>query len=83
MLDSLAPLFAKYPSYSKVLAAVMEPERIFQFRVPRLDDSGAMQVNRGFHVQFNQAIRPYTGGLGFHPSVTQRSWASSRSSRAR
>lgn len=71
VLDSLAPLFAKYPQYSKVLAAVMEPERIFQFRVPWLDDKGVMQVNRGFRVQFNQAIGPYKGGLRFHPSVNQ------------
>merc|ERR1719159_377027 len=71
VLDSLAPLFKKYPKYANVLAAVCEPERIFQFRVPWVDDSGKMQVNRGFRCQFNQAIGPYKGGLRFHPTVNQ------------
>ena len=39
------------------------------FRVPWVDDSGKVQVNRGFRVQFNSAIGPYKGGLRFHPSV--------------
>eukprot|EP01083_Nonionella_stella_P025061 69045_1 len=71
VLDSLAPLFAKYPEYTRVLAAVCEPERIFQFRVPWVDDRGKMQINRGFRCQFNQAIGPYKGGLRFHPTVNQ------------
>merc|ERR1712241_1426046 len=71
VLESLAPLFKKYPKYSKVLAAICEPERIFQFRVPWVDDQGNMQVNRGFRCQFNQAIGPYKGGLRFHPTVNQ------------
>merc|ERR1719159_291103 len=71
VLDSLAPLFKKYPKYANVLAAMCEPERIFQFRVPWVDDAGNMQVNRGFRCQFNQAIGPYKGGLRFHPTVNQ------------
>lgn len=71
VLESLGPLFEKYPQYSKVLAAMCEPERIFQFRVPWVDDAGNMQVNRGFRCQFNQAIGPYKGGLRFHPTVNQ------------
>jgi glutamate dehydrogenase (NADP+) len=71
VLESLSPLFKKYPKYAKVLAAVCEPERIFQFRVPWVDDKGNMQVNRGFRCQFNQAIGPYKGGLRFHPTVNQ------------
>ena len=48
---------------------LVEPERIIKFRVPWVDDSGKVQVNRGFRVQFNSAIGPYKGGLRFHPSV--------------
>jgi glutamate dehydrogenase (NADP+) len=40
------------------------------FRVPWVDDSGKVHVNRAFRVQFNSAIGPYKGGLRFHPSVT-------------
>merc|ERR1711881_390249 len=69
VLESLEPLFSKYPHYLKVLPAICEPERVIQFRVPWQDDSGNMQVNRGFRVQFNQGIGPYKGGLRFHPSV--------------
>lgn len=69
VLESLEPLFNKYPQYLKVIPAVCEPERVIQFRVPWQDASGNMQVNRGFRVQYNQAIGPYKGGLRFHPSV--------------
>jgi glutamate dehydrogenase (NADP+) len=46
-----------------------EPERQIIFRVPWVDDSGKLQVNRGFRVQFNGAIGPYKGGIRFHKSV--------------
>ena len=46
-----------------------EPERVFIFRVPWVDDKGEFQINRGFRVQMNSAIGPYKGGLRFHPSV--------------
>uniref|UniRef100_H2YRT5 Glutamate dehydrogenase n=1 Tax=Ciona savignyi TaxID=51511 RepID=H2YRT5_CIOSA len=69
VLSSLRPLFDRYPKYLSVLSAVCEPERVIQFRVPWQDDKGDMQINRGFRVQFNQAIGPYKGGLRFHPSV--------------
>jgi glutamate dehydrogenase (NADP+) len=52
-----------------ILERIVEPERVLMFRVPWLDDSGKVQVNRGFRVQFNSAIGPYKGGLRFHPSV--------------
>ena len=48
---------------------MVEPERIVMFRVPWVDDSGKVQVNRGYRVQFNSAIGPYKGGLRFHPTV--------------
>jgi len=48
---------------------MVEPERVFMFRVPWVDDKGDIQVNRGFRVQMNSAIGPYKGGLRFHPTV--------------
>ena len=53
-----------------VLERLVEPERQLIFRVPWIDDSGVVQVNRGYRVQFNSAIGPYKGGFRFHPSVT-------------
>ena len=49
---------------------IVEPERMFMFRVPWVDDQGKVQVNRGFRVQFNSAIGPYKGGLRLHPLLT-------------
>ncbi len=69
--EAVIPYMAKNPKYAKhkILERIVEPERVFQFRVPWLDDSGEIQVNRGFRVQFNSAIGPYKGGLRFHPTV--------------
>ncbi len=71
VVDSLMPVLDKYPHYreAKVLERIVEPERVIMFRVPWIDDAGAVQVNRGFRVEFNSAIGPYKGGLRFHPSV--------------
>lgn len=52
-----------------VLLRMVEPDRQIMFRVPWVDDQGNTQVNRGYRVQFNNAIGPYKGGLRFHPSV--------------
>ncbi len=52
-----------------LLERIVTPERVILFRVPWVDDSGQVQVNNGFRVQFNSAIGPYKGGLRFHPSV--------------
>lgn len=52
-----------------VLERIVEPDRQIMFRVPWVDDQGKTQVNRGYRVQFNNAIGPYKGGLRFHPSV--------------
>lgn len=69
--DSLIPVFAKYPKYMQhgILERLVEPDRTISFRVPWVDDEGKVRVNRGFRVQFNNAIGPYKGGLRFHPSV--------------
>jgi len=62
-------LFTKNPEYRTALAVVSIPERIIQFRVVWEDDSGKLQVNRAYRVQFNSALGPYKGGLRFHPTV--------------
>ena len=71
VLGSLVPVLAKNPEYIElgIVERIVEPERQFIFRVPWMDDSGKVRVNRGFRVQFNSAIGPYKGGLRFHPSV--------------
>ena len=60
------------PAYmsEKVLERLTEPDRVITFRVEWEDDSGQLQVNRGYRVQFNNALGPYKGGIRFHPSVT-------------
>lgn len=71
VLESIAPVLNKHPEYvnAGIVERLVEPERQIMFRVPWLDDSGAVRVNRGFRVQFNSALGPYKGGLRFHPSV--------------
>ena len=69
VLTSLIPILEKEPKYQKLLPMIVEPERVIMFRVPWVDDSGQIQVNRGFRVQFNGAIGPYKGGLRFRNDV--------------
>lgn len=71
VLESLIPVLEKNPDYIDlgILDRIVEPERQIFFRVPWVDDSGKVQVNRGFRIQFNSAIGPYKGGIRFHPSV--------------
>ncbi|MBR6563459.1 MAG: NADP-specific glutamate dehydrogenase [Clostridia bacterium] len=71
VFESLAPVIEKRPDLVKagIMDRIVEPERFIQFRVAWVDDNGAVQVNRGFRVQFNSAIGPYKGGCRFHPSV--------------
>ena len=73
VLESLEPVIEKHPEYVEcgVLDMIVEPERIIKFRVPWVDDSGKVHINRGFRVQFNSAIGPYKGGIRFHPSVNE------------
>lgn len=52
-----------------VLERLVEPDRIFSFRVCWEDDTGQVRVNRGYRVQFNNTLGPYKGGLRFHRSV--------------
>ncbi len=71
ILNGLKPVIEKHPEYEKaaLLERFVEPERVILFRVPWVDDNGAVHVNKGYRVQFNSAIGPYKGGLRFHPSV--------------
>lgn len=71
VLESLEPVMERRPELERngVVERLVEPERVVMFRVPWVDDSGKVQVNRGYRVQFNSAIGPYKGGLRFHPSV--------------
>ena len=71
VLTSLKPVIDANPEYEKagLLERIVEPERVIMFRVPWVDNSGKVQVNRGFRVQFNSCLGPYKGGLRLHPSV--------------
>ena len=72
VVESIAPVIEANPKYrhAKVLERIVEPERVVLFRVPWVDDSGEIHVNKGFRIEMNSAIGPYKGGLRFHPSVT-------------
>lgn len=71
VLQSLGPVVEKHPEYADnaIIRRLCEPERQIIFRVPWVDDTGHVQINRGFRVEFNSALGPYKGGLRFHPSV--------------
>ena len=71
VFESLELVIDKHPEWEKagLIERFVEPERVIEFRVPWVDDSGKVQVNRGYRVQYNSAIGPYKGGLRFHPSV--------------
>ena len=71
VLESIEDTYNRHPEFedAKIVERLVEPDRIFTFRVTWVDDSGEIQVNTGYRVQFNSAIGPYKGGLRFHPSV--------------
>ncbi|HNY15939.1 MAG TPA: NADP-specific glutamate dehydrogenase [Treponemataceae bacterium] len=71
VLDTLEPAVKQMPELQKnaILERMVEPERVIMFRVPWVNDSGKICVNRGYRVQFSSAIGPYKGGLRLHPSV--------------
>ncbi len=70
VLESVAPVLkdSKYEQES-IIERITEPDRQIAFRVSWIDDSGKIRVNKGYRVQFNNALGPYKGGLRFHPSV--------------
>ena len=71
VLESLAPALDRHPEYVEtgIVERLVEPERQLIFRVPWVDDRGAVRVNRGFRVEFSSTLGPFKGGLRFHPSV--------------
>src|SRR5210317_1679267 len=71
VMETLETTVERHPEFVKagIYERIVEPERSMIFRVPWVDDKHRVQVNRGFRVQFNNAIGPFKGGLRFHPSV--------------
>ena len=71
MLMTIEDEYNNHPEFEKAKIAerLVEPDRIFTFKIPWVDDRGDVQINLGYRVQFNNAIGPYKGGLRFHPSV--------------
>ncbi|MBX0301554.1 NADP-specific glutamate dehydrogenase [Cryobacterium sp. 1639] len=71
VLETLGPVMSKHPQYADaaVIRRLCEPERQIIFRVPWVTDTGRIEVNRGFRVEFSSTLGPYKGGLRFHPSV--------------
>ena len=71
VLESIEEVYNQHPEFekAKIVERIVEPDRIFTFRVTWVDDKGEVQTNLGYRVQFNSAIGPYKGGLRFHPSV--------------
>ena len=71
VLLSIEDVYNQHPEFekNKIIERLVEPDRIITFRVVWEDDRGELQVNRGYRVQFNNAIGPYKGGLRFHASV--------------
>ena len=73
VLSSISPMIDKHPEYEKadLLTRMVEPERMFTFRVVWTDDNGQAHTNIGYRCQFNGAIGPYKGGLRFQPNVNE------------
>ena len=71
VLESIEDVYNQHPEFekAKIVERMVEPDRVITFRVTWVDDSGEIQTNLGYRVQFNSAIGPYKGGLRFHPSV--------------
>jgi len=72
VLESIEKVVNENPQFeaANIVERLVEPDRVIAFKVQWIDDKGAVQINRGYRVQFNNAIGPYKGGLRFHPSVT-------------
>ncbi|WP_367106384.1 NADP-specific glutamate dehydrogenase [uncultured Psychrobacter sp.] len=70
---TIAPLYDAHPEFQKmkIFERLVEPDRIIAFRINWENDKGEVQVNRGWRVQFSNALGPYKGGLRFHPTVNQ------------
>ena len=71
VLESIVDVYNENPHFKtySIIERLVEPDRVLSFKVPWMDDEGIIHVNRGYRVQFNNAMGPYKGGLRFHPSV--------------
>ena len=71
VLHSVEDVYNQHPEFEReaIIERLVEPERIYTFRVPWIDDKGKVHVNIGYRVQFNNAIGPYKGGIRFHHTV--------------
>jgi len=71
VLGSIEPAVKANPAIeaNAILERITEPDRQIKFRVTWMDDAGNVRVNRGYRIEFNNAIGPYKGGLRFHSSV--------------
>ncbi len=71
VLMTIEEVYNQHPEFEKAKIAeqMVEPDRVFTFKVPWVDDRGEVHVNLGYRVQYNNAIGPYKGGIRFHPSV--------------
>ena len=72
VLESVEDVYNQHPEFEKarIVERMVEPDRIFTFRVTWIDDRGEVRTNTGYRVQFNSAIGPYKGGLRFHRAVS-------------
>lgn len=64
-MQCLSPIFERNPRYAFVAKQLMEPERFIQFRVPWMDDTGVVRMNRGYRCQYSSSLGPYEGSLHF------------------
>ena len=71
VLESIEEVYNLHPEFekAKIIERMVEPDRIFTFRVTWVDDKGEIQTNLGYRIQFNSAIGPYKGGIRFHKAV--------------
>ena len=72
VLISIEDVYNEHPEFekAKIIERIVEPDRIYTFKVPWVDDNGQIHVNLGYRVQFNNAVGPYKGGIRFSPYVT-------------
>lgn len=73
VLETIEEVYNQHPEFeqAKIVERLVEPDRIFKFRVTWVDDKKRVQNNIGYRVQFNSALGPYKGGLRFHPAVNE------------
>ena len=58
VLECIEDVYNKHPEFenARIIERLVEPDRMFTFRVTWVDDKGEVQTNTGYRVQFNNAI---------------------------